>query len=108
MTVAKLVKMAKAEMVKEGYTLSDLENSCLCELCQETNKAIAEASEELVSISSKEWSWMNRNNNVYGEYDTIEEAKHTILHDVVSYILEGNKTTILQLKKKILKNIIGE
>jgi hypothetical protein len=108
MTVAKLVKMAKAEMIKEGYTVTDLENNCLCELVQETNKTITEASEELVKITSKEWSLMDRNNNPYGEYDTIDQAKHSILHDVVSYIIEGNNTTVLQLKKKILKNIIGE
>jgi hypothetical protein len=107
MTVANLVRMAKAEIEKEGYTISDLNDNCLCELAQETNKAMIEASDELVKITSKEWSLMDRNNNPYGEYDTIEQAKHSILHDVVSYILEGNNTTVLKLKKKILSNIIG-
>lgn len=108
MTVAKLVKMAQAEMVKEGYTVSDLENNCLCELCQDTRKVIEEVSSELVSITSKEWSLMDSNESAYGIYESKEHAQYSILHDVVSYNLEGSKTTILQLKKKILANIIGE
>lgn len=103
-SIAKIMKVAKAEIIKENLTSEDLENHSICELLQDTCNEIESAYNELVTISNKEWSIMD---SIYCEYDTIEDAKRGILYTVIENEVCGIHKTIKQVKDEVIKNIIG-
>lgn len=103
-SVAKILKVAKAEIIKSNIASEDLENNSICELLQDTCKIIVEYAKELITISSKEWNIMD---SIYCDYTTIEEAKEGILYAVIENELLGVNTTISAYKKGLLKEIEG-